>query len=103
MYTEGIPGRVMRTVGQEDFLRVLDTRRDEFSPPFAVMECRRHDVVIAQRVKKGLSACNDKVYQISPWASRPEGHWRNDPLLTLLHKQLSSAAQNPSAASYSDC
>ena len=36
-------------------------------------------MVIAQRVKKGLSAFNDKVYQISPGASRPEGHWRKRP------------------------
>jgi hypothetical protein len=67
---------------------VLASRRDEYTAPFAVMESRRHDMVIAHRVKKGISAYNDKVFQTSPWASRPLGHWRNDPVQTMLHERL---------------
>ena len=76
--SKGVPGRIMK----KEFSRVErfeDTlfKNEVSTASFRRFQSQDHVVRHLEVTKVALSGENDKVFMVSPYASRPLGHWKN--------------------------
>ena len=77
MKGKGVPKRVLKAKAKHDMYVKMVHEPYNLYQNFRAMRSQNQVNVVLEINKRMLTACNDKVYQISWDESRALGHWRN--------------------------